>query len=249
MNFQSLDEHLGRKQDRPYFNGRTRTSRIQRRGKDKIAIVLHGTDVATFHRDGGILLQDGGWKTPTTKARINDALGGTEFGIYQERGVWYLPKGYHDPDPAVFVSGCSIRADGTLGGIHTTADREKTRVKALKKRIAAYAKGYTDALYKGEIGKPGAGDCFNCQGIVTDMVSGKVSRDPDHILSHLEESYFVPRLVFNALEASGGSQAAKSTVYCLTHSRTDGIWPEGIVRPQIRKTIRRYVSRQLGLAA
>ncbi len=60
----------------------------ERRGDD-IAIRLHATDVVTFHRDGTITLNTGGWVTVTTKARINDYLPGG-LALRSVKGRWYL---------------------------------------------------------------------------------------------------------------------------------------------------------------
>jgi hypothetical protein len=51
---------------------------------------LHRTIVVTFHENGTIELDTGGWKTPTTKARMNDALAGYE--IFSDRSVWYIAE-------------------------------------------------------------------------------------------------------------------------------------------------------------
>lgn len=51
------------------------------------AIQLHDTCVVIIHADGMYTLHSGGWRTVTTKARIN------EFSpaiVYQKDFVWYL---------------------------------------------------------------------------------------------------------------------------------------------------------------
>src|SRR5574340_1843996 len=52
-----------------------------------IAIRLHNTEIITFHQDGAITFNSGGWRTVTTKARMN------EFSpaiVSQYRGVWSI---------------------------------------------------------------------------------------------------------------------------------------------------------------
>lgn len=61
---------------------------------DPIALRLHHTDVATFfRRDSGdeyVVLNTGGWKTVTTKDRLNRVLRRNGANIYQEGQAWYL---------------------------------------------------------------------------------------------------------------------------------------------------------------
>ena len=52
-------------------------------------IRLHGTDIVTKHADGSVTLDSGGWKTVTTKDRMNDHLPGAAR-LWQERGQWYV---------------------------------------------------------------------------------------------------------------------------------------------------------------
>lgn len=44
---------------------------LQRRGDD-IAVMLHATDIVTFHPDGTFTLNTGGWHTPTTLDRLRE---------------------------------------------------------------------------------------------------------------------------------------------------------------------------------
>ena len=60
------------------LTGRCRTRRklenntyLERHDDGDIAVVLHGTDVVTFKPNGDIILDTGGWQTPTTKDRMN----------------------------------------------------------------------------------------------------------------------------------------------------------------------------------
>src|SRR5882762_2348120 len=63
------------------LRGRCRESRklanntyARRRHSGKIAIQLHATDILTFHSDGQIDLNTGGWDTVTTRSRMNDFI-------------------------------------------------------------------------------------------------------------------------------------------------------------------------------
>lgn len=80
------------KRDRPLANN----TRAEYRGSDAIAIRLHATDVVTYHRDGRIVLNSGGWRTVTTRDRIN---GYSPARVYSEHGVWYVSLRPNPDDP------------------------------------------------------------------------------------------------------------------------------------------------------
>ena len=291
---------------------------------------LHKTNVVTFHSDGSIVLDSGGWKTVTTKDRINCALP-PGWSVYSTRGVWYLsqsgakggtmslschggapPENFpnhvvrmrwfydretetsghrpeaspfrwttteteiHDPESGPTCPKCGARAgyvgppvksyayaDGIV--IHgptadhaVTGEGEDPKAQAkLRKRAKAYAKAYVKALYAGELPSPSGGDCWGC---ALTPVNGKASphaglAGPDHMLSHLDEKYYVPSLVLRALDRFGGSQAAQHDVACLlwpdqAPKRDDGtVSMFGCMEDQVLRMVRRHVYEQLGLGA
>lgn len=72
-NFQSYDQairFMGSKYDRPY--GRGRATRVIRTA-DGVGIKYHNTIVVEYLAKG-VKLDSGGYRTLTTKSRINDAL-------------------------------------------------------------------------------------------------------------------------------------------------------------------------------
>lgn len=81
-------------------------------------IVFHKTAILTFRPDGGVTLRAGGWKTVTTKERLNRY--GKTFGVWGERGEWFV-RVYSTAAKYPFVEGMTIRKDGTvteaLGGV------------------------------------------------------------------------------------------------------------------------------------
>lgn len=54
-------------------------------------IRLHQTDVVIFKANGDIELNSGGWKTVTTKARINEHIP-SRFGLYQKDFEWFIAE-------------------------------------------------------------------------------------------------------------------------------------------------------------
>lgn len=69
-------------------------TKISRYGRDtnKITRVkYHDTCVVEFNKDW-ILLRTGGWRTPTTKARMNHASREFDLGfsVFQKNNSWYV---------------------------------------------------------------------------------------------------------------------------------------------------------------
>ena len=57
---------------------------------DSVSIRLHGTDVLRFYPNGLVKLNSGGWRTTTTKQRINKY---SPIGVFQKNFQWYLDNG------------------------------------------------------------------------------------------------------------------------------------------------------------
>lgn len=78
---QALDKLDGR--DSRKLGNNTYLERID---ADTVGIRLHRTYVVTLH-DGRFSLDSGGWRTPTTKSRMNDYA---PCRVVQERGEWWV---------------------------------------------------------------------------------------------------------------------------------------------------------------
>ena len=68
-----------------------RDSAVIRYG-DEIHVKYNATSVVVFLANGDIRLNSGGWRTVTTKTRINAALHDTGWRVWQDGGVWYVGK-------------------------------------------------------------------------------------------------------------------------------------------------------------
>ena len=60
----------------------------------RMAVVLHGTTVVSWD-ETTVTLNSGGWRTVTTKARMNQASNeyGLGYTVWQDRGKWYVNHG------------------------------------------------------------------------------------------------------------------------------------------------------------
>jgi len=206
--------------------------------EEGVAVRLHKTDIVLYRLDGSIVLNSGGWRTVTTKERMNKFLP-SEIDIYQINSVWLVSiyqedegcrKVYH------FEEEMEIQSDFTVLGAGVYTDRTQKRSDGLKKLINRYVNDFMTALTSGEV-TVGAGDCWSCLYMM--------SEDEEHIRLHIEESYFVGSLLINAMKAFPSSMAARSTVsYCLG---MDGV-NMGCL-DQIKRSLRRYLYRHFGFAS
>ena len=81
MNWFKAQTTLGKREKRKIANN----TYLIKRGEN-FAIRLHNTDIITITPDGWIL-NSGGFRTRTTKQRINDF---TNARVYQEKFEWFI---------------------------------------------------------------------------------------------------------------------------------------------------------------
>lgn len=67
-----------------------------------VAIELHGTKIVRFFPNGLVQLNSGGWRTHTTKKRINKY---SPVGIYQKKYEWFLSDDTPFEDGMLVVGG------------------------------------------------------------------------------------------------------------------------------------------------
>jgi len=242
--FTEASNRLGSRESRKLENN----TYLQRRG-EAIAVKLHSTDVVTFQPDGRVVLTSGGWRTPTTKDRLNKY---SPVNIWSQKGQWLVaPFGQHiNQDPSkifYFQDGTVIHPDGKITGAMSEAEAKRER--KLRERVKKYAANYLAALKAGKVGKPSGGDCWYCvmKEVKTGTPLGELSGrgKGGHIEAHIKEKYYVPSLAWNALEAMGASQMARFNLACyqgLTDEK-----PFMDLDEQLERTIRRYCLRELGL--
>lgn len=238
--YKELAEYLGNKSERPYGNN----TRI-RRDDDAIVIRLHATDILTWTPET-VTLNNGGWYSNTTKARMQDSLP-PSWRLYQESGSWSLVNRANGETYA-YINGMTIN----LGAEVDTVDYHgakppmtKETVKKLTKQINAYAQGYAKALARGEVPAPDESDCLAC---------AFHWEGTDHLLSHMEENYYVPGLLNNAwnfYDNQGLSKLAQDGMYRVWFSvdkQPLSDWQADILTRDVYKLLRKYLRQQLGLA-
>lgn len=149
------------------------------------AVVFHVTEIVRIFPKDVYELNSGGWHTMTTKERLNRFA---PVSLYADKGLWYF-------DSNVFEDGVKVDAKGKpLGKVRSVKSIESKK-NALDKAVSAYIKRFCEHLKKHGLKDPDAGDCWLCgllnkEGDYTNV---------DHLISHMEEDYFVPRLLFEAV--------------------------------------------------
>ena len=184
----------------------------------RIAIRLHNTDIITFVEDGCIL-NSGGWRTMTTKERINSFC--SPAHISQSKGLWYLGDGN------LFYDNCKIDFEGHLIGKAVKVDDKK--IARLKKQIADYCKLIT----KDNLPVPDNGDCWFCLLTDKDGVTFGDKTDSEHLLNHMAEKYLHGSILVNAMRESGYDDRQIGVHYQLKLSDT------------FRRSVRKYLQKRL----
>lgn len=212
-----------------------------------VAVRLHQTDVVTFTGDGHLILNTGGWKTVTTKARINDYTP-YDVNVWSVKGEWRL---HYSGGSVPFTDGITLENNSLAGvgwvpveGTYPNESQERLAQeakKALKKDVEAYlakADRSLEAWLKtlreeGQLST--AGDCFYCQGLVTDARSGNVVDSVDHLWTHLREGYVLPSL-FLAAYADKGYRDPRQSFVIFLQGGTD----------HAKTLLRKYLLKRLG---
>jgi hypothetical protein len=226
-----LDTKRGDKTSRKVGNN----TYLKRRGAN-VAVSLHNTDVVTYTPDNSATLESGGWRTVTTKSRINEYIPGH---LYTEAGIWYVAfygvtYTYND--------GMTLHDDGTVTGAGKAKSKSDTRRE--KRTIKAFAVDYINALMDGEIAPPGGGDCWHCL-----MFDKTGTGSSEHIRSHIAERYYVPSMLINAADTYGASIAAMDALASIWSGGKISESSYGIIRDQLQRMLYRFTSRGLGYQA
>lgn len=203
-------------------------------------IRLHLTDIVEILPCGTIRLNSGGFKTVTTKERIERYLP-KGMRLWSEKGIWWIGKpswmqGNEEEPTYPFKDGMIIKPDGTVGG---TSESEAKKAKLILKKIDAYAKAVKGLV---SLPLPEQGDCWFCSmaEVKTGKPLGEVTGDTSHLMSHLDEKYIHGSLLLNAMRWARMGDLA--IAWAFKNS-------DGYARTQAVRAVRRYFKSQLGLAA
>jgi len=250
MTYKELEQQLfGRCKDKRVMGNNTW---LERRDTNTLAIRLHSTDILTFtFEPEKVIVNTGGWKTVTTKDRVNKYLP-EPWRIYQKNRQWFWCS-WHDGnriEPGLFNDGDWLNWDDAQWHLHASATTKAGECKAEKDRkliqsVDAYAKLCASKI---PLPMPGNGDCWFCLSYdeKNDKTWGEYSQDKDHILSHMSEKYVVPSLVMRAMR-KGNVGPFWYHVAFMTDAKLDRDTQVDSARDVVRKAVRKYLSAELGL--
>jgi hypothetical protein len=210
---------------------------------DGVGIQHHDTVVIVYAPDGTITLDPRGWHTNTTKERLNNWLP-KDWYVYQKDHVWYLWRSGENSEEFVFSDGMQILPDGTVIGAGD-ADEQKE----LASKVLDYVKRFMAALEAGDVPRPSRGDCWHCLMTTEEGKSLGEMTGAGHLLSHIEEQYYVPSLLMRACRVMGISQIGGSAVWEMMSGGYPDDWMREIALRQAKSCLKRYMYRELGLGA
>jgi hypothetical protein len=180
---------------------------------------LHDTDVVTIAPDGSITLDSGGWRTVTTKDRMNLALP-SSWCVYSNRG-WFVrtPKGEFP-----YSDGAQFKADGTPAHL-ARLERDAKQVAKDKALVAKFLKKAREKGWADPAGDPW------------------VFSQPDRsvMMDWLRSGYFTARLCALAFE---GQFSPLGVDMHLRKMASQGGKPDNYLSGKIRK----YIYKSLGIA-
>ena len=183
---------------------------------------LHHTDIVVVEEGVSITLFTGGWRTVTTKDRINKILSavfrGREFWVTQHKGKWWLCQ-FGGAKDIEFFEGISITLDGyKVSAEPYSISRGKVKLERRMEKVRKWAK----AIEKDGPPIPGPGDCWLCMFAANKeghrVTLADVKKDAEHLLSHVDQNYLHGYLVVLALKVAGYSQSQVEIFYSMALS-------------------------------
>lgn len=248
--FSDAREKLGNRESRKIANN----TYLQKRSDGSIAVKLHSTDVVTFHQNGSVVFDSGGWQTVTTKQRMNEF---SPVRIWSDKGIWYANNGGGWDERVVYRDGLTYHpAVPELGYLakFTGQGEDKTQ---LRKQVQRFADEYMKKLAAGEIPAPSGGDCWGCL-MKTDKGEHPMGGE-DHMMSHSglgpegdEEKYFVPSMIVNAFDAFGAAQVQRwGLAEIWGDPKLEGSkgFAQWATDARSKRMLKRWILRELGMAS
>jgi hypothetical protein len=179
--------------------------------------------------------------------------------VRDRRREW---REWRDRNRVAFFDGIHLKkVDGRLACLNPPsirAQRKHVRANAkMKQRIAAFVKLASERLAEG-MNPPGPGDCWYCcmrtdvtrDGEPVEPGKGQTwgdmrGDDHDHLLSHMDESYVVPSLLYNAVAERGYPHPE---IILGAHQDENGEWRMGgrsTFRDGVERALRAYLTARL----
>lgn len=200
------------------------------------AIRLHRTDIVTLYQSGVTILDSGGYRSVTTKERMNCY---SPYRVYSDKGNWFVSDGSR---VAPFYDGMKLPA-----AFDKPKVSEVEQHAALRQEIAHFARL---VLTVETVPLPDAGDCWYCsmfqampprdaKRMEYRQPGERLDGDMEHLREHIREKYLHGSLIVNALRWAGYGDVGIGLYF--QHSDQ---WARKIMQ----RALRRFLSRQLGIS-
>lgn len=171
-----------------------------REDNGRMVIKFWDTDIIAIDSDGTCKLDSGGYRTYTTKDRLNRF---SPAPVWQERGLWYIMEGlWPDVTRTPFADGIRVNAQGKVLAGAGSEDLPKA-MRKVDRLVSKYIAEYAAHVVKNGVDEDIKGDCWGC---LMQDTNDKACKEPmgySHYLSHLEEKYYVPCLLMKAVRDMG----------------------------------------------
>ena len=200
----SIPNTTGKSPSLPDLHAMTKSSRKRKlegntylvEKPDGIAIRLWDTEIIRFYdgvaKNRKITIESGGFRTKLTKARLNKYLP-EWLSISQENYKWSIINRLTGKK-IDYYDGMTIDMQGNL----LSGEKVDSFVKK-RESVRKYISGFVKAVSERKIGLPSGGDCWYCAMKTENGESLGDKAKNEHLKNHIEEKYYVPSLLFNAL--------------------------------------------------
>jgi hypothetical protein len=200
---------------------------------------LHDTVIAVEFKNR-LTLYTGGYRTPTTKDRLNNYVlrGRASFSIYTKSRTWYIESTAVGGPRWVFADGIVLYRNGRVTGAPNEPAHDRKRI-AMDKRINAFLKLVRQKLTTEEWPMPSNGDCVWCSlsEVNTGLSVGDTFHDHDHLLSHVKEKYIHGSLLWRAVQSKGFKGERLNTRIAIAHAQKDVRFMVDCLAKYLRKSL------------
>ena len=219
-----------------------RNTYLIKRDDETIVVRLHQTDIISFKKNGTIILDSGGWRTVTTKDRMNKFLP-DNYGIMQEKGIWYIKITNEYKKDLIYSDGIKLSKKTKPMNLKVYQAKQKQQTRIVNK-TNKYCDRYIDALMDGKVPVPSGADCWYCS-----IMHNKDDENNDHYNSHIQEMYFVPSLIANAVNDCGSmyERMVLASIWKIDGAE-DLSEISGMGKDMLKRTLKKYLKKRVILS-
>lgn len=215
-------------------------------GDGRYAIRLHKTNIIIYNPDETIELHTGGWQTATTKDRM---IKFANVRLWQENSMWFISVNANTR--VLFHTGMVLKPMGgtdfeckTVGTTIPGVNDTPKNILKTKRAVNAYIDGYIDELMQGRVPTPSFGDCWLCLADKNEMRFDNVT----HILSHLDEMYFVPTLSVTALTFACAEHNVIGWLFSKMRNENSSSFYDRIYPRTLKAAMRKLMYKYVGIS-